>query len=199
MPTDRELDQLIDAALPSYSAAEPQTGFEQRILHRAFAEPRPKPNFVWAWALAVPAIACLLIFFVLPGRRTLPRSSPSTRSTADMGTTAPALPEANAGANIGARTPPSVRQKSAQIRPLMAPHPAASEPLPKQDIFPSPSPLTAEEQTLLAYDRAQLRATKTTPAGESEINPIRITELDIKPLAIPSLDLSANGQSDQQP
>ncbi len=45
MPTDRELDQLIDAALPSYSAAEPRPGLEQRILTQCAREsPSPKPS-----------------------------------------------------------------------------------------------------------------------------------------------------------
>jgi hypothetical protein len=196
MPTDRELDDLIDAALPSYSAAEPRPGLQHRIIAHALAQPHRRKRLGWAWAFAVPAIACLLLF-ILPRHHTVPQSAVASGPTT---MTPPSI-----DSNIPLRTTPSpVQAEATHIHSAMASHPATHEPLPKQNVFPSPSPLTAEEQALVAYNRAQLRATTTIPDTELEINPIHVAELQIKPITILALDLPASsptesGRNDQQP
>jgi hypothetical protein len=196
MPTDRELDQLIDAALPGYSSAEPRPGLEDRTVARAFAEPPHQRRLNWAWTLAIPVLVCLLTFLVLPGRRTVPHNAAPSVEYTYTGTKTPSASNSRINA-----TPPasSLPPKTLRFRSVTVSQPATRQALPKQDIFPSPSPLTAEEQTIVAYNRIQLRATKTTPAGELEINPIRIADLQIEPLTIPTLDLSEPGRNDQQP
>ncbi len=196
MPTNRELDQLIDAALPSYSAAEPRPGLEHRILARAFTEPPHHRRLNWAWTLAIPVLVCLLTFLVAPGHRTISDSAAPTVGSTDAETKTPPASDSK----INTTQPASlVHPNTSRFRSVTASHPATLQALHKQEIFPSPSLLTPEEQTLVAYNRAQLRATKTIPAGELEINPIRITELGINPLTIPSLDLAEPGRNDQQP
>jgi len=79
----------------------------------------------------------------------------------------------------------------------------ANESLPKQPTFPSSSPLTTEEQRLVAYNRAFLQA-MTDRSNELEIDPLAIADLRIDPLDIPALDTPAAGSSeagrnDQQP
>jgi hypothetical protein len=191
MPTDRELEQLIDAALPSYSAAEPQPGLEHRILTRAFAEQPRRRSLGWTWAFAVPAIACLLIFLLLPGHHHIVPHSAVGRSAP----TSAAPPSTEA--DIAAKTTPSPSQPRApHAHSVVASHLAMREPLPKKDIFPSPSPLTAEEQTLVAYSRAQLQTLSSKPIANVDIDPIHVAELQIKPLTIPALDTPASNQSE---
>jgi len=198
MLTDRELDQLIDAALPSYSSAEPQPGLEQRILSHALAETRPKRSLTWAWAIAVPAVACLLVFLFLPGHRYSHRSSLEATTT-----TAPAPPV------VSRREKPRTNSSPAPQKRLV-PHRASTQPLashealPKEEVFPSPSLLTAEERSLIAYNAAQLRATSTGAGTQLDINSLTISELQIQPLDIPALDLPASkasefSRNEQQP
>ena len=89
MPTDRELDDLIDAALPSYSAAEPRPGLEHRILTPYAGRIPSRRGFTWAWAFAVPAAACLLVFLFFAGRHNSYRSTlEATATTAPVATAA---------------------------------------------------------------------------------------------------------------
>jgi hypothetical protein len=73
--------------------------------------------------------------------------------------------------------------------------PPRSQELPKLDDFPAPSPLTAEESTLLAFAAQAAPEQKqalTKPAPEAkeplEVEPIRIAEIEIKPLSPPDDD-----------
>jgi len=198
MPTDRELDELIDAALSSYSATEARPGLEQRILTNALAEHPRRRRFAWAWAFAVPAAACLLLFLFFAERH---NSSPSTLEATVI--TAPASAAASPRETPKANSlPPPLNRSIPHNAPTKPP--TTPETLPKQDVFPSPSPLTAEEQTLFAYNRSQLRATIARRGTQLEINPLTISELQIEPLDIPALDQPAlspseSGRNEQQP
>ena len=192
MPTDRELDELIDAALPSYSAAEPRPGFEHRILTNALAEYPRRRRFAWAWALAVPAAACLLAFLFFAGRHN------SYRSTLEAtATPAPATTTANPRETQARDSFPSPRKGSIPHKLPTQPS-ATREPLPKQDVFPSPSPLTAEERAAIALVRDPPRMPRQIDAAGVEISPIRIAELQIKPIA-PSDNLSGSLATEPSP
>jgi hypothetical protein len=189
MQNDRELDRMIDAALPGYSSAEPRPGLEDRVIARALVE---KPRFfriAWQWSLALPAFAALLVLLFLPRTRhqplepiqRVPRSSPTVALSAPETTPAPhAVSKAK-------KTHPSL-----PVTTLAA----DQQPLPKQQVFPTPSPLTAEERTLVAYSRVQFRELPTKPTTNVEIDPIRVAELQIKPLTIPALNTPASSPSD---
>jgi hypothetical protein len=197
MPTDRELDQLIDAALSSYSAMEARPGLERRILANALADHPRQRRLAWAWSFAIPAAACLLLFLFFAERHHSSRSTlEATATTAPLTNTA------------SPREAPATKSLPSQKRSI--PHNLSTQPstaperLPKQDVFPSPSPLTAEEQTLFAYNRSQLRATIAHRGTQLEINPLTISELQIEPLDIPALDQPAlspseSGRNEQQP
>jgi hypothetical protein len=64
------------------------------------------------------------------------------------------------------------------------------EALPKEDVFPSPSPLTAEERAAIALVRDPVKMRREIDTAGVEISPIRIAELQIKPIAPPNDDLS---------
>jgi hypothetical protein len=186
MPTDRELDQLIDAALPSYSAAEPQPGFEHRILRHALAKQQPKRSLFWAWALALPIAACLLIslFFI--------EHHNSHRSTLEAtAKTTPATTAATPRKTPATDSFPSPRKGSIPHKVSTRPS-TTREALPKEDVFPSPSPLTAEERAAIALVRDPVKMRREIDTAGVEISPIRIAELQIKPIAPPNDDLSGS-------
>jgi hypothetical protein len=193
MPTD--LDQIIDAALPSYAAEEPQPGLEHRILARALAEPHRRGVFVWTWRFALPALSCLLLSLTMRQHHVV---SPATSPNMKAATQPPK-------ADLATKTAPVHGSRNApKNRFVQDPVPNADKPLPKEDTFPSPAPLTAEEQALLAYNSVQLRATAAQHGVDLKIPSLGIAELRIKPLDIPALDQPASnpagvGQNDQQP
>lgn len=183
MPSDRELDQFIDAALPSYSAADPQLGLEQRILAHALADYPRRRRFAWAWAFAIPVAACLLVIFFFAGRHVShPNTLQATATTASHAIAASPRETPATDSIPSPRKGPLPHKLS--IQPSLTP-----ERLPEQDVFPSPSPLTAEERAAiaLAHDPAQMPRQTDTVAVE--ISPIHIAELQMKPIA-PADDLS---------
>src|SRR5271156_5050834 len=109
MRSDRQLDELIDAALPGYSDAEPGPGLEQRIIARSLAERLRHKRFAWSWTLALPAMVCLLVFLLLNGRQSSPskiieNTAKSASTTSDQGDArgvsriqAPSIPRVAAG------------------------------------------------------------------------------------------------------
>ncbi len=195
MPTDRELDNLIDAALPGYTAAEPQPDLEQRILTNALAEYPPRRRLTWAWALAVPAVACLLGLLFFAGRHHSYRSTLEATATAAPTTTTATLRETPT-----TDTFPSPRKRSIKLATQSS---NTRETLPKEDVFPSPSPLTAEERAAIALVRDPAQMPRQTGTAGVEITPIHIAELQIKPIAppddLPGSLATASSLKDQQP
>lgn len=182
-----ELDRLLDSALATYADPGPHSGLEQRILGRISAETASSARCRWlAWAIALPAAAGLLIFVLI--------SHPWINH-------APALPKQ---ANVLHRPTPSIEaanrpsSKPAQTRrskaPLRRQRPrhsalvARSAPLPKLAIFPTPRPLSPQEQALVNF-----AAHATVPERESLIAaqqqpdaPLHISAIQIEPLQPPA-------------
>jgi hypothetical protein len=191
MPNDRELDQLIDAALPGYAEADPRPGFEQRILANALAERRSALGPFVAWALTVSAIGCLLLFMVL-------RHNPMlSHHDVQPLTGAANIPDTSASPVIAPDRPSDV---GIHLHSHKAAKPALAETPVKREVFPTPSPLTDEECRVVALSQipAQLPAPPNSSIASSsisEINPIRIAELQITPLEVKTLDISDSTQS----
>jgi hypothetical protein len=197
MQNDRELDRMIDAALPGYSSAEPRPGLGDRVIARALVEKRRFSPIAWQWSLALPAVAAFLVFLFLPRTphqplesiQSVPKSSPTVALSA---------PETRPAPHAVSKA-----KKAPASLPLTT-LAADQQPLPKQQVFPSPSPLTAEERTFVAYSRVQFRVLSTKPTSDVEIDPIRVAELQIRPLTIPALNPPASspsdsGRNDQKP
>ncbi|MGA7525260.1 MAG: hypothetical protein WBW84_22615 [Acidobacteriaceae bacterium] len=147
-----ELDRGIDAALRSYTeppeTTEPRVAFA-RVMEQARAERPARWIRWWMWS-AAGAAACLLAVVIAIGAMWAPRTpqiawSPKTPEVA-------AVPEKPAGAQ-------SARSFTAQAGAL--PHnrgqniaraaPPRRTPLPKLAVFPTPRPLSPEEQALVAF------------------------------------------------
>lgn len=183
MSGDEELERRIESALRSY--AEPPEIPEARIavarvmqrVKDADAAAGSIGSRFWMWALAAPAIACLLVLlagavlWMLPAPAApeiawVPKAPGVIRSACEHG----ALNQEVRTRVRVARTP------VAQIEP---------EPLPKLQVFPTPKPLSPEEQTLVAFGtRTPLDLKRQVVAAQEHAgDPITIAELRIRPLA----------------
>jgi hypothetical protein len=179
MPTERELDNLdslIDAALPGYAAAEPRPGIERRVLANALAQQPRRNSFVLAWALAIPAVVCALALL-----RITQLPAPAPRITAP---TSAAIPLPSPGSEAARHIPREIQRHAHHPHSATPSEVAAVGQLPKQEVFPTPTPLTPEEERMLALTNSPVR-----PSAQSdvvaEIPALHIAELNIKPLQIP--------------
>ena len=68
MADNRDLDALVDEALASYTAAEPDPALRARIMAYA-AEVRPRPKRLWLLAPAAICAAALAIAFLSQATR----------------------------------------------------------------------------------------------------------------------------------
>jgi len=184
-PKSDDLDVLLDAALATYANPEPSPGLTAQILAAARAN-APQRQFRWMlWG--IPAIAALLaLVILLPARRIhhdpLPSTVQVSRGTSTSPVTAPRL----SVKTNSARQVPRLRA-TATVRAAIP----ASEPLPKQQVFPTPTPLSPEEQALgAAISRnpqavARQIAQSATQSPEQPIEPLHIAEIHIPPLNPP--------------
>lgn len=177
MPNDRDLDAILDEALSSYTAAEPNPSLRVRIMAHA-AEGAPSPKRLWLFAPAAACAAALVIVFLLHSSTPAPHPEPSpAASTAS----APAPPKA-------------------VLPPITHPHPALAAhrtrrseraALMRNASFPSPAPLTAQENILLKFAMEhpeQARQVLAAPAAEP---------IENAPLAIASIQIAALSETQQ--
>lgn len=188
MCDDNKLDQLLDAALSTYADPGPDSGLNERVLaHLAVArgtkaEPIPVPLLRpgksatnqrrWLpWAIALPAAACLLLIFFVP-KTAPPRSSQAKQAS-------PQPPHAA----MRAETPKtgSMRRKPLSQSVARMTQPA---PLPKLDVFPTPRPLSSEEQALAVFiSHASDAERKALIESQKQFQaPISIAAIRIPPL-----------------
>jgi len=182
MRNDHELDELINAALPGYSAAEPRPGLEQRVMAASVAVGRSPNRSFWGWALAIPVVACLLLFLLFATRHRPSSGFATAGLHASPATSAPDQPK------LALQTPSPAIIKKPTLRGLTAGARKPPPALPKQDVFPTPTPLTPEETSLIALGSAGVQTAPPSTAATTDIDPIRIAELRIEPLSVPLLD-----------
>ena len=144
--TDLEQDRFdrwLDSALQQYGDLEPRAGLENRILAHFDSVPRNNSNGAWKVALAAFSAACLLIglWFGMPTHR-------AQRPVVAV-TPTPAL----AVADSRRRTQPSrpAVHVAAHTKKRNLPRLEAAVNEPRLPQFPSPMPLTKEEQMLRRY------------------------------------------------
>jgi hypothetical protein len=171
------LDCELDAALARYTAVEPRTGLEQRILaNLESAQERAAARVWWRWPAlaAVAAVIVIAVSLAWKSGRTVQKVTvhpPSTiRRTKDDGTQA---------ANRGGSGPIHPHPAPSGIR--LKPHPVsdsatsiASASAPKLEQFPSPHPLSEQEGILAGYitkypENAALIAQARTEALQEDI------------------------------
>jgi len=173
MESNGELDRLIDSALAGYSSAQPLAGLEERVLNRVRLTDSARRRVLgWAVTIAVGAsVVVAAIFLRIPHA-----PSPAMHDTAGIQTAAPpqSVPEEL-----------RVAPKRCRVR-IETRRAERGRPLPKLEQFPSPTPMTAEEQALRSFVErypvgaqqafAQLHKWSNEPV---EIEPIQIPPIQI--------------------
>jgi hypothetical protein len=181
-----DTDHMLDSALSTYAA--PKPGLEDRIL-RSLATARTTPSgrhplFTrrWLpWAIAVPIAAALALFFLPTHRTPAPPGNYAQTTPQSHLPSTPSRPPESSTARPTARAvhhPPGHGSPASEV--------AIRRALPKQNIFPSPQPLSSEEQALAAIAahgpeqvRQSLIDAQVTDA------PITISAIQIQPLTMP--------------
>ena len=146
---ERMVDRLLNEALAPQEI-EPRPGLEQRILANLRAQPEPRSWRRWMKTWAPVAVAAVLIALAV-GLRMSSRPQPAKPAVAiEHQPTLPApmkQPVPPASAVAAERKP--MRDVARPQKMVAATRPA----LPRQDVFPSPVPLTPEETMLLTLLR----------------------------------------------
>jgi hypothetical protein len=141
------LDPVLDAALAKFAAVEPREGLEERVLANLRAERTRVPERSW-WHWGFAAVAAVLVIgAVLAWRTAKPSHTVLVNRPAETQPAPKQAPQtANAGEDVPAHVPPMRKQSRRPVSTKLAANP-------KQDVFPSPQPLTEEELALARYVR----------------------------------------------
>jgi hypothetical protein len=161
------LDHMLDDALARYSGAEPLAGLEERVLHRVRAGEITRRRPVgWAVAFALAAALLLVAIITKTPRNPAPKPRDTARAEIPVIVEQPRIASQHRRSRVVARRAPS--------------------PLPKQEQFPGPAPLTAEERALRNFvERDPAQAQQVFAQLRKRTNdPIEIQPIQIAPLRI---------------
>lgn len=188
MREDNDLDRVIDSALATYAGAD--AGLERRTLARIGAAPAPAHRLRWmAWAAVLTAAACLLLFMVLTHGK--PAHAP--------GESAFNLPPSQQAPKETARVAPQAAQPQSRLPHHGLPENAAGSSvaaaLPKQQVFPTPRPLSPQERALAEFAAQAPEAEhKSFVAAQRKADePIAIADIQVAPIQIPPLEPPSPG------
>jgi hypothetical protein len=183
-----ELDLLLDSALSTYAAERPNPGLEQRVLARVARESTEykshRRHLPLLWSIALPATACLLVGVAV---LKIPR-----QPSGQLGHS-----QASRQQIVSTRNKETPADDHKSVRSVVRPAPltnhkhplviASAAARPKLDVFPTPQPLTPQEQALLRYavqtPEAQQIALVATQSSKD--TPLSIAEIRIPPLETP--------------
>lgn len=183
-----DFDSRIDAALDTYG--DPDPGLDQRVLARISAGRAQSSRFgKFVWATALTAAACALLFVFLAHRSVM-------QAPGNIARNAPTLPQLPK--EVLRVAPQAAKHWSALPRHAQSEGVArqlAANRLPKLEIFPTPRPLSSEEQVLVDFAAQAPRAEREAfvrPQRDVD-DPITITKITIAPLQIPPLEPPLSG------
>jgi hypothetical protein len=179
-------DEWIDDALSAYSAAEPVHGLEERVWRRIDGDHgwRTKPWQGWL-RFAVPVAAVLVIGFV--GVDIWQKPMPQPRNTVPLLETGHAAAPASSAQRRREQVAP--RPRVAAIVPVARRLSSHAETLAKKQVFPTPTPLTKEEEVLVSWAiAAPMEVSQAFEAlHERSEQPVVIQPIRIQPLTIDGL------------
>jgi hypothetical protein len=176
-------DEWIDHALSVYSAAEPVHGLEERVLRRIDGDRgwRTKPWRGWL-RFAVPAAAVLVIVFV--GADVWQKPMPQPPNTVQLLETGHAAAPASSAPRRREQVAP--RPRVAAIVPVARRLSTHAETLARKQVFPTPTPMTKEEEVLASWAiAAPMEVSQAFVAlRERSEQPVVIQPIRIQPLTI---------------
>jgi hypothetical protein len=196
MRSDDRVEELMDEALRSYAEGVevPETRVAiARVMERA--RELVARTQAWVWAVVVPAIVCLLAVvavgaaWLIPGSRVaeiawVPKAPGVVSGTEGISPGSGWYAKSSRGSASESRARKSLAHQDRAPGIRLASAPSSAQRLPKMAVFPTPRPLTPEEQALLVF------AAQASPAAKKEVieaerhlgDPIVIAELKIDPL-----------------
>ncbi len=194
MPADRDQldaipedpipeDLILDQALAAYTSAEPDPSLRARIMARAAAtSPRPR-RVLWPAAVAL-SVATLLVSFLLHPASPTPKQEQPAAPIASA--PPPAIASSPSITAVPRHNAKFTRHSESRALPAVA----------RNRAFPSPTPLTAEENAMLrlAFEHPQqARQALAAPAPGLVENP----PLSIEPVRIAALSEPQSPQFSQ--
>jgi hypothetical protein len=157
----QRIDQWLDAALRQYGEAELRPGLESRVLANLRSQPAPRRGW-----LPLPAAVLLLlaIVFIFSPKRRHEAQSPHSVTIS----THPAIENQSASGNSPPVGRSAIARKPRPVQVKQAAVPAAARG-PKLDRFPSPRPLTEQEQILIRYVRERPEQARLLAQAQAQL------------------------------
>jgi hypothetical protein len=188
-PERLDLDRLIDAALGTYGAAD--SGLEGRVLALVVVDNTPARRtrrVLSRWMMATVALAaaaCLLLFILLE------RSRPAHMPDLKADKTSQLQPVSKAAPHVAPRLAQRTSRPPRNLRlERIAGNSVATALLPRQDVFPTPRPLSSQERALADFATRAPQAERNSfvEAQKQMEAPIDIAGIHIDALEIPPLE-----------
>jgi hypothetical protein len=182
---DSFADDLLEASLARYRAAEPPVGLEARLLAKLRAAGQTAPRLSWGWlavgsVLAASLVAAIGLYLVRPGKEPRPAREIAATSRDQKKLVSPA-PIAKSPRTWVAE-PRHTRGPALGLAPRLEVAPL----LPEQ--FPTPRPLSEQETLLLRFVKeAPQPALMALPAETQPVVDLQVRGLTIPPLEINQL------------
>jgi hypothetical protein len=181
---EHSVEKWLDIGLKRYGEAEPRPGLEVRILAGLRTEQARRASPLWQWWPALAAIVIVAaVTLPLLTRKPVPtRSIPVATYSVKTGSATLGQP------TVGLRRPDTTTRSQGRrkkVQRQIAPAPAKL--LPEQ--FPSPRPLSPQEELLLAYvkqvpaEEVAVAADRTRRAGDLQIDDLEIAPLSAEQAA----------------
>jgi len=177
--------ELLDAALTDYRSAEPRPGLEQRILASVRARCQRALWVGWAWRLgaaaAVLAIAVAVYRIDSHHRPALTPRIAEIREPAAPEVISPPVTATPLGPSRTSRR--STRRSMGPWNPSAGREGRVARSEPRKDVFPTPRPVTEQEQLLLRFiQEAPTPALLAVIEEGQGLRPLEIKELNVPPL-----------------
>lgn len=183
----RGIENFIDAALASYGEPPDESALAERVLTCVSLKHTNQQTRQWkVWAIALAAVACLLLSFFVVHRppQTTQQSARNSSAASVHSTPVDGASTARTGhtkLSAGSKALKNLAQQHSGIAEAQA------APPPKLDVFPTPHPLTLEEQALalVAVHTPPPELQALAKARDDAEPPMSIAAVHIPPLEPP--------------
>lgn len=164
---ERLAGSWLEASLRQYGEAEPRPGLEGRVWAKLRAEREPGPDGSWSWAVALAVLLAVMVgggIFWARGPGALPETTSGHRSPPLVPKGAPAPL-----ATTEARSPAVSALLSSAPRRVARRSAAAVGDEPRLEQFPSPRPLSEQEEMLARYVQEETQEAKLVAKAQTEM------------------------------
>jgi hypothetical protein len=179
---NEDFDILIDSALATYADVEESPALAARVLAVVRQNQNRRSFRRWLpWAIAIPAAAGLLVAVLFGMRSTPLHKQPPVSQVVAPPPLSGEVATAHAPSPVLRGMPSHRRRAANEVRP--ANH---TPPLPKREVFPTPEPLSREEQVLVYLAvRSPAVSAQVVDAKPHSVEPLGIAAIHIPSLNPP--------------